>query len=297
MKNPFPKQVKKIGLAAPASSADRNKFEISKACLHECGIETVQADHLFAEGDFMPYLSASDDDRANDLNSLLRNESIDLIQCLRGGYGSPKILDRIDWDTLRNRNLPLIGFSDITAIHLAMLAKGAGIPVAGQMTANLASSMEDPVTFCSFQRALDVAFHGKWAFAESIPLDILKPGECRGKIIAANLTLLAALCGSEFLPDFTGTILIVEDIGEKLRKIDRHLTQLRHAGILGKLSGLIFAQFTDCEDPLLRRKLFLEFTEYVNGPVLSGLAFGHEIPSFSFVCGENAAVKDGFFCF
>ena len=292
MKNPFPRQVKRIGVAAPASSADRSRFASSGAWLRERGIELVEGEHLFS-GVALPYLSASDDDRAEDLNRLIRDPSIDVIQCLRGGYGSPRILDRIDWDSLRRRPLPLIGFSDITAIHLAMLAKRAGVPVAGQMAANLSESMKDPATFLSFQRALAVAFLGKKVFSESIPLEVLQKGDCGGRIVTANLTLLAALCGSEYLPDFSGSILIVEDVGEPVRKIDRHLTQLRHAGILGRVSGLIFAQFTDCGEEAVRRELFCEFAGFVNGPVLNGLAFGHEIPSLSFVCGEEGAIRDG----
>ena len=292
MKNPFPRQVKRIGVAAPASSADRSRFASSGAWLRERGIELVEGEHLFS-GVALPYLSASDDDRAEDLNRLIRDPSIDVIQCLRGGYGSPRILDRIDWDTLRSRSLPLIGFSDITAIHLAMLAKQAGIPVAGQMAANLSESMKDSRTFHSFQRALNVAFCGKKSVSDAISLEVLREGVCQGRILTANLTLLTALCGSEYLPDFSGTILIVEDIGEPVRKLDRHLTQLRHAGILRRVSGLVFAQFTDCGEEGERRTLFREFAGFVSGPVLNGLAFGHEIPSLSFVCGEDAAICDG----
>ena len=292
MKNPFPIQVKRIGIAAPASSADRSRFECSGAWLRERGIEPVEGGHLFA-GTALPYLAASDEERAEDLNRLIRDPSIDLIQCLRGGYGSPRILDRIDWESLRRRSLPLIGFSDITAIHLAMLAKRAGVPVAGQMAANLSESMKDPATFHSFQRALHVAFRGKKSFSDAVLLEVLREGKCRGRILTANLTLLAALCGSDYLPDFSGSILIVEDIGEPLRKLDRHLTQLRHAGILRQISGLVFAQFTDCGEETVRRELFREFAGFVSGPVLNGLAFGHEIPSLSFVCGESAAIRDG----
>ncbi len=294
MKNPFPAEVKKIGIAAPASSADRVRYASSRQWMSERGIVLLEAEHLFS-GAPLPYLSASDEMRAEDLNRLIGDPSVDLILCLRGGYGSPRILDRIDWETLRRRRLPLVGFSDITAIHLAMLAKRAGVPVAGQMAANLSLSMRNDPTFRAFRRALDTAFHGKKRCSRSVPLEVLRVGACMGRIVTANLTLLAALCGSEWLPDFSGTILILEDIGEPLRKIDRHLTQLRHAGILGQVAGVVFAQFTDCGEPDIRRELFREFAERVDGPVLHGLAFGHEIPSLSFVCGEEGAIADGHF--
>ena len=206
MKNPFPAEVKKIGIAAPASSADRVRYASSRQWMSERGIVLLEAEHLFS-GAPLPYLSASDEMRAEDLNRLIGDPSVDLILCLRGGYGSPRILDRIDWETLRRRRLPLVGFSDITAIHLAMLAKRAGVPVAGQMAANLSLSMRNDPTFRAFRRALDTAFHGKKRCSRSVPLEVLREGACMGRIVTANLTLLAALCGSEWLPDFSGTIL------------------------------------------------------------------------------------------
>ena len=137
MNNPFPDSVTTIGIAAPSSAADRGQYEASLELLRSSGIRTVEGGHLFTPSDAPPYLSAPDDARADDLNDLIRNPEIDLILCLRGGYGSMRILDRIDWKTLRERNLPVIGFSDVTALHLAMFARKAGLPIAGQMAAAL----------------------------------------------------------------------------------------------------------------------------------------------------------------
>lgn len=293
MNNPFPDSVTTIGIAAPSSAADRGQYETSLELLRASGIRTVEGGHLFAPSDAPPYLSAPDDARADDLNALIRNPEIDLILCLRGGYGSMRILDRIDWETLRERNLPVIGFSDITALHLAMLARNAGLPVAGQMAAALTRSMQNPVTFRSYRRALHTALHGKTVLTEQYTLTELRPGMVDGGIVPVNLTLLAALCGTPYLPDLTGKILIIEDIGEPVRKLDRHLTQLRLAGIPQRLAGLVFAQFSDCGDEPQRISLFRDFACSVPGPVLAGLPFGHELPSLSFVYGEHAEIRNG----
>lgn len=293
MKNPFPACVTTIGIAAPSGAADRGQYEASLALLRSFGLRIIEGGNLFASSDAQPYLSAPDDARADDLNALIRNPEIDLILCLRGGYGSMRILDRIDWETLRKRNLPVIGFSDITAIHLAMLARNAGLPVAGQMAAAFARSMQDSATFLSFHRALQTALHGKTAPTEQYTLTELRSGTADGGIIPVNLTLLAALCGTPYFPDLTDRLLIVEDIGEPVRKLDRHLTQLRLAGVPQKLAGLVFAQFTDCENESLRINLFRDFARMVPGPVLSGLPFGHELPSLSFVYGEHAEIRNG----
>lgn len=293
MNNPFPDSVTTIGIAAPSSAADRGQYEASLELLRSSGIRTVEGGHLFTPSAAPPYLSAPDDARADDLNDLIRNPEIDLILCLRGGYGSMRILDRIDWKTLRERNLPVIGFSDVTALHLAMFARNAGLPVAGQMAAALARSMQNSVTFHSYRRALHTALHGKTTLTEQYTLPELRPGTVVGSLVPVNLTLLAALCGTPYLPDLAGKILIVEDIGEPVRKLDRHLTQLRLAGIPQKLAGLVFAQFSDCGDEPQRMCLFRDFARSVPGPVLAGLPFGHELPSLSFVYGEHAEIRNG----
>ena len=292
MNNPFPERVRTIGIAAPASRADRADWDASAEILRSFGLRVVEG-RLFEHRDAMPYLSAPDPQRAEGLNGLIRNPEIDLILCLRGGYGSMRILDRVDWDVLRRRALPVIGFSDITALHLAMFARKAGIPVAGQMAAGFARTMKNDQTFSAVRRALSVAFHGKEELEEHYSLTEIRGGTAAGGIVPVNLTLLAALCGTPFLPDLEGKILVVEDIGEPLRKLDRHLTQLRLAGIPQKLAGVVFAQFTDCGEKEFQTRLLEEFSRFVSGPVLAGLPFGHELPSLSFVWGEAAEIRAG----
>ena len=297
MNNPFPLHVKTIGIAAPASGADRSRYEASRKLLDSFGICIIEGKYLFETPapDTPAYLSASDDARAEDLNSMIRNPEIDLILCLRGGYGSMRLLEKLDWDTLRQRDLPVVGFSDITALHLAMRSRAAGIPVAGQMAARLAEALADETTRLSFRRALSTAFHGKFAAGNPVPLTVLKDGSAHGPLIPVNLTLLTSLCGTPWLPDLSGALLVLEDIGEPVRKLDRHLTQLALAGIPQRIAGLVFAQFTDCGDAAERLNLFRNFAGTVRGPVLSGLPFGHDLPSFSFVYGERAEIRGGNF--
>ena len=182
VKNPFPSSVRKIAVPAPAGIPDRKRLDDSLALLHSFGIETVPGRHIFAESG-ESYFASSKENRAEDFNAFLHDPSIDLILCARGGYGSMQILPLIDWETLRRRNLPVVGFSDITAIHLAMLRKKAGIPIASQMAARLSAALADKRTADSMERAIGLAFHPETAsFREVADLSpVGNAGDVKGK--------------------------------------------------------------------------------------------------------------------
>ena len=292
MKNPFPPSVHRIAVPAPAGVPGRDALERSLALLASFGLEVCLGAHVFAESE-ETYFASSRENRAADFNVFLRDPAVDLILCARGGYGSMQILPLIDWETLRRRNLPVVGFSDITALHLAMLERGAGIPVASQMAARLAAALEDASTADGMERALRLAFHpGGTAFrklAALVPVGTAR--DVAGSVVCANLTMLSAMAGTPFLPGFRDRIVILEDIGEAPRKVDRALVQLELSGILAEASCVIFGDFTDCgtQDEMLR--VFRRFAAATGLSVYAGLAFGHALPSLSFVCGEEAEIR------
>ena len=294
MKNPFPPSVRRIAIPAPAGVPDRGALERSLALLASFGVETRLGAHVFASSE-ETYFASSRENRAADFNDFLHDSSIDLILCARGGYGSMQILPLIDWETLRRRNLPVVGFSDITALHLAMLKEGAGIPVAAQMAARLAAALEDAVTADGMERALHLAFSEDRADFREIAA-LVPVGNARdtaGSLLCANLTMLSSMLGTGYLPDFGKKIVILEDIGEAPRRIDRALVQLELSDILARASGVIFGDFTDCGTQEELFRVFRRFAQTVPVPVYAGLAFGHALPSLSFVCGEAAQIRSG----
>ncbi|MBQ7403738.1 MAG: LD-carboxypeptidase [Lentisphaeria bacterium] len=288
-------KIRRIGIAAPASSCDEEKLQAGIALLKQNGLSVVSGKHLFRKGAFS-YLSADDPFRADDLNALIADYSVDAILCSRGGYGTPRILERIDYQTLRERNLPIIGFSDITALHLAMLSRNAGICVASQMAARLPEAVNDPET-CAGMRRVYRLLSGKEAPEKNgYPLVSYKGNRsASGGIVPLNLTLAASLCGTEFLPSMDGRIVVLEEIGEPVRKIDRMLWQLRASGFFRGASGVILGQFSDCGAAQERELLFADFAGQVECPVFSGLPYGHDLPSLSFLFGEPCRVIDGIF--
>jgi muramoyltetrapeptide carboxypeptidase len=225
------------------------------------------------------YLSGDDDDRLDELNDLLARDDLDAIFCLRGGFGLLRILDRVDYAAARANPKLVVGYSDITALHLALLAK-AGLPgISGPMVAPDWSKIDEET-----ERQF-------WSIAGgAAPVEILGPagerltgmrdGLYEGRLIGGNLSLVCALIGTPYLPDLGGAILFVEDVGEPPYRIDGLLARLRLSGMLGQLGGLVFGAFTDAEPAAGRPSLSVDevletYAGYVNGPVACGLVYGH----------------------
>ena len=216
------------------------------------------------------YLAAPLEQRVADLHAAWRNPEIDLIVCARGGFGSMQLLPLIDWELLRSRAVPLLGLSDITALHLGMLKNSVGTPVSSAMLGGMGKI--DDFTLEALRFAL---LRDRSEF--EYPARLLKPGRDFSALPRAlNLSVAAALCGTPYMPDLTGCFLVLEDIGEPPYRIERCLSQLQMCGILGECAGLAFGQFTDCGGPDEMQLIYRKYAEFVNGPVWSGFPFGHE---------------------
>lgn len=203
------------------------------------------------------YTAGSAESRAADLNAALNDESIDAIWCVRGGYGSAQLLDMIDWTTFRERaDLPLIGYSDVSALHLAMLRMRAGLPVAAPMAAKLEEACGNAAT----ERSL----RGLWA----------RPPRRERVLAAANLTVAASLCGTGYLPDVSGMTLVLEDVGEAAYRLDRAFTQLEMNGFFRGVKALRFGYFTDSPG----HRAVLEKWRKRLGMDAGRTAYGHELP-------------------
>jgi muramoyltetrapeptide carboxypeptidase len=233
------------------------------------------------------FLAAPDEARLDDLNRALRDPEIDAIWLLRGGYGTMRLLERIDWEAARRRPRAVIGFSDNTAIHLALSRLGL------------------------------VSFHGPHPAAEDFPdfsadllTDILRgepvgtlpahpdeapvvvrAGSAEGRLIGGNLALLSATLGTPYQVDATGAILAIEDVGEPPYRLDRLLTQLRLAGVLEGVAGVALGSFAECagdaDDPGLL-DVFADRLGDLGVPVLAGLPFGHVPHNWTLPFGVRA---------
>ncbi len=293
----FPESVRTVALAAPAGPVDPDDLYNATAFLQSMRLD-VLSPKSFSGRKGVSYLSGPAGERAADLNSFIRNPAVDLILCLRGGFGSVHLLDKIDWKSLRARRLPVAGYSDITALHMAMLAKKAGVPVTARMAVTLEKDLRNPFTARSLRRVFSLTFakdRKHCPFRTVARLNTVVPGKepLAAPVVCANLTVLASLCGTPYLPSMKNRILILEDIAEPVRKLDRALTQLRLNGVFRGCAAVILANFRKCTPSEEIRPLAGRLAEENSIPVYSGLAFGHCARSLSFLCGEDALLSGG----
>jgi len=279
----------RVTVIAPASAPpDPAAYTEGLQALRNRGFQ-VEAPETVAP---MGYLAGPDDHRLDALNAALRRDDIDAIFCARGGYGTLRLLPHIDFEAAAQNPKLLVGYSDITALQLALFAQ-AGLPsLAGPMVAPDWSRM-DPYSESSF-----------WSLVDgSAPVEILNPydepwwtlrkGQAEGLLLGGNLTMITCLLGSPYLPDLDGAILFLEEIGESAYRIDRLLAQLQLAGVLERIGGLIFGAFTDSAAAPGRPTLHVQeviryYANFVDGPVAAGAVFGHLRPKASLPIGIKA---------
>lgn len=239
-----------VGLVEPATATfepfDLTLIEESLAAL---GLKARRGRCVLARHG---YLAGEDKDRAADINAMFRDKDIKAVLAVRGGWGSARILPFLDYKAIRANPKPLIGYSDITALHLAILAKANVITFHGPNGASawgeLSLATFKPLLFDAAAPLYENPVAGEDRLAQRLwRTQTITPGRARGRLIGGNLTVMTALVGTPYFPDLTGAILFLEDIGEAIYRIDRMLTQLGQAGALSRLAGVIFGGCTDCD--------------------------------------------------
>ena len=275
----FPENIRCVAVTAPAGKAAPAALELA---LQELSQVVKVKNYTAQTSDDTPsYLAAETAARIECFNDAVNDPEVDLIAAVRGGFGSVHILQEIDYATLRKRNLPVMGYSDITSLHCAMLAKNAGVPIAGSNLMQLEEVVKDDLSIASHHLALQKNISKTVLAAPAIKAvnELAAAQRVSGKACAANLTVLASLCGTEFMPDFSNRILIIEDVNEPIYKLDRLLHQLYLSGVLKDLQALVFGRFTGGENsPEVLDKLFASFSAKLPCPCYQDFAFGHEFP-------------------
>lgn len=272
----------RVALIAPAGPITQERLDIAFDRCARLGLVPVPG--AAARGRHGGYLAGSDAERLEDLRWALTSPEIDAVWALRGGYGTMRLLDRIDLAPLVERPRAYIGFSDNTAMHLALLARRVvsfHAPHAGGDATPLAE-----------QCLRDVLFDARAAGVLPLPAQpaiiTLREGIADGPLVGGNLALLAGMCGTPGAPVARGAILFVEDVEEPAYRLDRMWTQLRLAGALDGVAGLAFGRFTDCQDRDSVRALLQECADAAGVPAVMELPIGHEPDNWTLPLGVRA---------
>jgi muramoyltetrapeptide carboxypeptidase len=274
-----------VALIAPASAPeDARAIDRSVALLEAKGFRVKLGRNARKR---LGYLAGTDRERAGDLMTAFADRHVKGIFCLRGGYGTARLLPLLDYRVIGANPKVFVGFSDITSLHCAFVEKANLLTFHGPMVASylikkdfpryssewLFKMITEPIAPASIRRG----YSGR-------TVKILRRGKAAGRLIGGNLSVLCALIGTPYEPEFRGRILYLEELEEKPYRVDRMLTHLAHAGVFQKVAGVAVGVCIDCEDPKASRaRIFRQSLEHVlhdrlgslNVPVVIGLPFGH----------------------
>lgn len=268
MRRFLPDNIKCVAVVSPAGPPVREKLARGISILESSGIRVKTYPGTYGVANKADYLASPDVQRAEEFMQAYLDDEVDMIISSRGGYGCSRMLPYLEWNKLKQRDIPVAGYSDLTSLFFAMTANDCGTPVASNMVSELGS--------CS-DRELEGIFAACSGKRREFSPDVIKPGRASGNIIAGNLTVAASCAGTAYMPSSKGKILLLEDIGESPYRIDRSLNQLCQCGFLTECSALIFGYFSGADNAEVRQ-ILEHYSNFVNGPVLSGFAYGHEMP-------------------
>jgi muramoyltetrapeptide carboxypeptidase len=232
------------------------------------------------------YFAGTDDERLRDLNDAIRDDTIDAIWCLRGGYGAMRLLPGVDFDALARRPKPIIGFSDLTSLLSAVSGKSRIVCFHGP-TAR--------VRLTDFSRASlrATVSEGTDPCGAAPNARVLRGGKCEGRLAGGNLALVAAMIGTRFAPDLEDSILFLEDVGERTYRVDRMLRQIYLSGALRSCRGIVFGECTDCPATSASGtreldEILTEMAELVDVPCIAGAPIGHIDDQWTLPVGARA---------
>lgn len=290
-----------VGLVAPANATFNSiDLDIARESLEALGLKVRVGKHL---RDRHGYLAGHDRDRAADINGFFQDSSVAAVLPIRGGWGSARLLPYLDYDAIRRNPKVIVGYSDVTALLVALHAR------TGLITFHGANGMGrwDAYSLDYFRRVL---FNAEAVTFANTPrnsdnnvltptqnrIRAITPGTARGTLVGGNLSVLSAIAGSPYLPQWDNAILFLEDVGEDIYRVDRMLTTLKLAGILSRIRGFVFGTCSECGPgdggfgALTFEELWADHIAPLNVPAWSGAMIGHAMPQWTLPVGAEVEI-------
>ncbi len=271
----------KIAITSPAGRVDLDKLKPGLDFISSLGHELVLGKTLVSSE---YWTAGSAQLRADEFTEMWLDNSIDVVWAARGGFGCAHLLELIDWYKVVKVKKILCGHSDISVLHLAFLKFGVKRSISSAMPAvelnHKASSLtlESTFSLINDRHSVNLALFKN--------CQVIKGQKLSGFIVPITLSVLTSLCGTSYMPDLSGAVLVIEDINEAGYRLDGYLNQLRLNGILSKISALVFGDFKNCASSEEMGYLVGKYSNFVHGTVLTGLPFGHCEPRLSLPVGE-----------
>lgn len=269
-----------IGICAPSGALSEGQ-SLEKVVI---GIENLGFKPILGKSCYESYgyLAGNDDIRTEDLNSMFENPNVDGILCLRGGYGTPRIVDKIDYDIIRKNPKIFMGYSDITALLISINQNTGLVTFHGPMGAsNVITNNDEEFTLNSFLKNLTCKKPFEYLEnPKGREIVTYSSGKATGEIIGGNLSLLVSTLGSKYEIDTKGKILFIEEINEYTYRVDRMLTSLRLSGKFEDCAGIILGDFNACDNEkdgysLSLHQVIKDVIGDLNKPVISNFSSGH----------------------
>ena len=277
----------RVAVVAPAGPVTPERLDAGLAVLGSWGLEVLLADHVRGRHLRLGHLAADDAARAGDLMRAGTDPRVAAVFCARGGYGVQRMVDLLDWDALRAAGpKTLVGFSDITALHQAFASRLGLSTIHGPVVTSLAAGDGQ-----SRDHLRAMLFHPvPGTSLTPTPLATLVPGRADGVLVGGNLALLAAEVGTSTSVRAAESIVVLEDVGEEVYRLDRLLTQLLRSGWFDEVRGIVLGQFPGCGSPDAVRELATDRLGCLGVPMVMGAPVGHEAHNLAFPLGVPAVL-------
>lgn len=275
-----------IGIIAPASCTTYEKVLEAKKNIEDMGYQVILGE--CTKKQWYSY-AGTDEERAEEINSFFDDKNIDAIICMRGGYGSNRLIELLDFEVIKRNPKIFVGYSDITTLHIALNEKANLITFHGPMAVSNFTGNYNRDTYENFIEMLSNSKYEQSIKNITKELKFLNEGRAKGKLVGGNLATLIATLGTEYDLDYNGKILFLEEIGEKTYKIDRFLNQLKKHGVFEKIEGLVLGDFKNCiqdsEKDMTLLEVFQNYFKELKKPVIYNFESGHSEPMLTLPLG------------
>lgn len=282
-----------IAVIAPSSPASKDQLDQVAINMKRWQYQYELLPSCFASHG---HFSGTDDIRLKDIHEAFSNKKYKGIICLKGGYGTPRLLSKIDYKMIQNNPKVFLGYSDITGLHMAINQKSSLMTYHGPMAS---SQYEDDFTDHALKNWIETRQSKAIINPVKQDLKVLNHGKGKGQLVGGNLSLIVSTLGSPYEIDTKGKILFIEEVGEATYRVDRMLTSLSLAGKFEDCNGIILGTFSQCDPEVVPGKkkdlpletIFNEIIVPYNKPVISNLRAGHNYPHVTLPMGETLSIN------